>query len=82
MVVGFANYGLKLEFTITEYPKVRKPRGWTLMKPEWDYSECPNCHASYRTYFTSEIEKDRPYSHYKYLCGTCGERWESTKIWD
>lgn len=80
--IAYANEGLKLECTVTEYPKVRKPRGWRLMQPEWPYAECPQCHASKRTYYTGKSETERPYTHYKYLCGTCGREWEQTKIWD
>ncbi len=78
----YADCGYRLETRITAFMKRRKPRGWLLMEPTWDYAECPQCHATKHTYTTSTDDPARPYSYHKYLCGICGKTWEATKIHD
>lgn len=82
LIVACANSGLKLEYTVTEYPPVKKPKEWSVCIPGSNYSQCSRCKATQSTFYTGEDDPNRPYTYYKYQCGICGNTWERTKIWD
>jgi hypothetical protein len=87
MVAIAANYRLKLEYTLTEYPKVRIPKKYSQLSQGYSYSKCPRCHQNAQTWYwipdDDDDDPDRPYVvRHKYLCGVCGERWSNTTISD
>lgn len=84
LIQAFYNYGFKVEFTITELPKIRRKSGYTEYTNDFGYIaySCPNCKATQKIYGKSVMEVERPYSHTDFQCGLCGHEWKNTKILD